>query len=220
MQEEEGLRRRLRSMPSLAGDLPSFDPDAVPDDPVALFMTWFDEAVDAGVPEPHAVVVATSSPDGLPSARVVVLDDVVDGAWHVATDLRSHKAQDLGANPQAALCFYWQPQGRQVRVRGAAHPLAPRRSAEDFLSRSPASRAAALATSPGEPMGAAGDMEQAMTRARARVDAEPGLVLAEWVVYAVVPHEVEFWQGRRDRAHTRVVYRRDAGRWTHRLVWP
>jgi pyridoxamine 5'-phosphate oxidase len=160
---------------------------------------------------------------------VVVLKDLVDGAWQFATDARSRKAQDLAANPAVSLSFYWREQGRQVRLAGRARTLGARASAADFLARSPASRAAALATRPGEPLGSTAELDRAMADARARVERDPSAVLEEWVLVEVVPDEVEFWQGDPRRAHVRVVYRRSADGgaggtadavWERSLIWP
>lgn len=216
------LRRTLRRLPALAGDLPVLDPAALPDDAVAAFLGWLRDALDAGVPEPHAVTVSTVDRAGRPSSRVVVLKDVDEhGRWLFATDRRSGKARDLEAHPAVALAFYWQPLGRQVRVSGTAVALDAQACAADFLARSPASRAAAFATRPGETLPGIEVLHAAMDDARAHVAAEPGAVLADWVVYAVVPEEVELWQGSGSRAHQRVVYRRaDGGGWTRDLVWP
>lgn len=216
------LREQLRRLPVFAGALPRLDPAGVPDDPVELFVAWITAAIEAGVPEPHAMTLATADAVGVPSARVVILKDVRDGGWEFATDARSRKAADVAGNPYGAANFYWQPQARQVRLRGPVLALGPQASAADFLARSPASRAAALAVRPGEPLGSPAELVAAQADALARVGREPGLVLAEWMLAALVPLEVEFWQGDPRRAHTRVVYRRDAvaGPWRHELVWP
>ncbi|MFC8191862.1 pyridoxal 5'-phosphate synthase [Cellulomonas sp. NPDC057328] len=215
------MRELLRSLPALSGDVLPFDPDAAPDHPLALFGDWFAAAVDAGVPEPHAVTLATADADGRPSARVLVLKDVGPDGFAFATDARSGKARDLAGNPRAALTFWWQRVVRQVRVTGTARHLGPQASADDYLARSPASRAAALAVRPGEPLGSVAGLRAAMAAARERVDAEPGLVLPEWQAWVVVPDAVEFWQGSPDRAHVRLVYRRSAdGSWARSLVWP
>lgn len=220
MSTPSSFRDRLRRLPALAGPLPSFDPRLAPPDPVDLFLRWFDEAVEAGVPEPHAMTVSTADADGVPSSRVVVLKDLRDGAWEFATDARSAKAQDLTATPHAAVSFYWQPQGRQVRIRGSVAPRSAEESAADFLARSPASRAAALAVRPGEPLTGTDALEQAFVAARQQVEQEPGLVLPQWRVYAVTPAEVEFWQGDPGRAHVRLRYHREAGQWVSGLRWP
>lgn len=215
------VRELLRSLPALSGAVPPFDPDAAPDDPLTLFGDWFRAAVDARVPEPHAVTLATADAEGRPSARVLVLKDVGPDGFAFATDARSGKAADLAANPRAALTFWWQPVVRQVRVAGAARYLGDDVSAADYLARSPASRAAALAVRPGEPLGSVDELRTAMTAARGRIDAEPGFVLPEWQAWLVVPESVEFWQGSPDRAHVRLVYRRSGdGSWDRSLVWP
>ncbi len=214
------IRDRLRGLPALTGNLPEVDPYALPNDPVQAFEEWFGAAVEAGVPEPHAMVLATAGADGAPSARVVLLADVADGAWVFATDARSRKALDLTAHPRAALTFYWQPLGRQVRLAGAARPLAPEVCAADFLARSPSARAAALASRPGEVLHSVAEMSAAVVEARTRVDREPRLVVPTWQLWAVEPDEVELWQGDSDRAHLRVLYRREDGRWSRHLGWP
>lgn len=213
--EAPTLRARLRRVPALAGDLPSFDVDDVPDDPADLFVRWLEGAIEAGVPEPHAVTVSTAGPDG-PDARVVVLKDVRDGDWELATDARSAKVAQLAADPRVALASYWPAQGRQVRVRGVARRLDPAACVEDFLARSPASRAAAWGTLPGRELPDRETLLAAQRAARDRVD-EP---LPEWVVLAIRPEQVEFFQGDGGRAHTRLVYRRDGAAWTRSLRWP
>ena len=216
----DGVRDLLRSLRVFEGPLPPFDPDDVPDRPDELFVRWLRAAADAGVREPHAMTVATADGAGRPSSRVVVLHDVVDGGWRFATDARSRKSTDLAVNRRAALSFYWREQARQVRLGGPARTLAAEASAADFLARSPASRAAGLATRPGEPLASVAEMEAAMVRAEERVEREPGTVLAEWQLVEVVPDEAEFWQGDPRRAHTRVVYRRGGTGWERELVWP
>ncbi|WP_243738031.1 pyridoxine/pyridoxamine 5'-phosphate oxidase [Cellulomonas shaoxiangyii] len=215
------MRELLRSLPALSGDVLPFEPGTAPDDPLTLFADWFAAAVDARVPEPHAVTLATADADGRPSARVLVLKDVGPDGFAFATDARSGKARDLAANPRAALTFWWQPVVRQVRVAGAARYLGPEVSAADYLARSPASRAAALGVRPGEPLGSVAGLRASMAAARRRTDAEPGFVLPEWQAWVVVPEVVEFWQGSADRAHVRLVYRRSGdGSWARSLVWP
>ncbi len=216
----DGIRDLLSSLRVFEGDLPALDADDVAPTPEAQFVRWLREAVAAGVREPHAVTVATADAAGRPSSRVVVLHDVRGGGWRFATDARSRKGTDLTANPRAALSFYWREQGRQVRLAGPVRSLGAEVSAADFLARSPASRAAGLATRPGEPLGSPAELARAMADARERVEREPGTVLAEWVLYEVVPDEAEFWQGDPGRAHTRVVYRRGADGWESGLVWP
>ena len=221
MTPSDSLAQRLGRIPALAGDLPSFDVDRLPADPMSLVVAWLEEAIAAGVPEPQVMTVATVGPGGRPSSRVVVLKGIADGGLYFATDARSRKARDLAHDPQVAVSFYWQPLGRQVRLVGLASARPAQESGADFLARSPASRAAALATTPGEPLRDLTALRASFDAARARLDAEPGLVLEQWQLIRVDPVEVELWQGRGDRAHVRVQYVvADDGTWSHRLVHP
>lgn len=210
----------LRAVPPPSASAPPFDPATAPTDPVELFTRWFADAVDAGEPEPQTMTVATVGRDGTPSARVVVLRDLDDGTWWFATDSRTRKAQELAANPRAAASFHWPGRVRHVRLSGAVRTLPPEESAADLASRSPASRAAAVAARPEQTLRDPADLATALERARARTEADPGLGVDTWVVYGIVPQEVEFWQGDPDWVHLRLAYRRSGDGWTRELVWP
>lgn len=129
------LRELLRSLPVFAGPLPPVDPD-VAADPVSWFRIWLAAAVDAGIQEPHAMVLSTVDPAGRPDARTLIVKSVAaDGRWRFAGPVTSRKGQDLAISPHAALTFYWPPLGRQVRVRG---PVEERPAAErdaDYAAR-------------------------------------------------------------------------------------
>lgn len=214
------LAHRLRSLPALTGDLPKADPLSFPEDPVDAFIDWLGVAIDSGVPEPHAMGVSTVDVNGTPTSRVVLLTDVRDGCWWFATDGRSVKARDLEADPRCALSFYWQPLGRQVRLTGVARQADPAQRDADFLTRSPSSRAAMLASKAGQTLVMPQEVTRELRRARERVDREPGLVAPHWQVWLVEPVEMEFWQGVSDRAHLRMVYQRHDLSWSRRLVSP
>ncbi|GEA89392.1 pyridoxine/pyridoxamine 5'-phosphate oxidase [Cellulomonas cellasea] len=214
------LRDRLRRTPAFGADLPTFEPDDAPDAPHALFEEWVLGAIDAGAPAPQAMTVSTRGADGSVSARVVVLKDVTAEGWHFATDARSRKVQDLTADAAVAATFYWPTLARQVRLTGRAHPAGAEASAADFRERSPASRGAALATRPGEPLGSHAELVAAIDEATARADADRALVLPEWQLWVVVPDEIEFWQGSPERAHVRAVYRKESTGWTRTRLWP
>ncbi len=199
---------------------PPFDPADAPDDPVVLFTDWFADAVDAGEPEPQAMSVATVAPDGTPSARVVVLRDLYDGTWWFATDSRTRKSQDVRADPRAAASFHWPGRVRHVRLTGRVRTLPAEECAADLARRSPASRAAAVAARPEQPLRDPADLAAALTRARERTEADPTLGVETWVVHGIVPEEVEFWQGDPDWVHLRLAYRRRDQGWTRELLWP
>ncbi|WP_133901830.1 pyridoxine/pyridoxamine 5'-phosphate oxidase [Actinophytocola oryzae] len=211
---------RLRALPSLAGPLPGFDPDAAPADPDELFGHWLAEAVEAGVVEPHAMTLSTVDPTGRPSARVLILKYLVDGCWAFATGSGSRKGKELADTPWAALTFYWPAPGRQVRVRGAVSPASADESAADFLARSPGARGAGLVGNQSEPLSGLAERDRVLDDATGRAAADPGLVAPEWTVYRVVADEVEFWQGDERRRHVRLSYTRDGDGWVRRLLWP
>ena len=131
----------LRSMRTLSGDAPAFDPAQAPADPVVLFRDWLAEAVARGVAEPHAMTLATVDPDGLPDSRTLILKDFGDTGWSFAGHRRSAKGIQLAAHSVAALSFWWQPLVRAVRVRGSVQEASAEESAADLAARSPAARA-------------------------------------------------------------------------------
>ena len=135
------MREVLRGMAVFPAELPEFDVEAAPEDPVELFLTWLNDAVRDKVLGPHTMTLATADGAGRVSSRVLICKDVDDtGRWYFASSSDSEKGRDLAANPHAAASFYWPQQGRQIRVRGRAGSAGRRASAEDFLARPPASR--------------------------------------------------------------------------------
>jgi pyridoxamine 5'-phosphate oxidase len=214
------IRDLLRAIPAVAAPLPGFDPGAAPDDPVPLFVRWLATAIDGRVPEPHAMTLSTVGPAGRPSSRVLVCRDVdAAGAWYFATGAASPKARELGANPNAALTFYWPQQGRQIRVRGRAAPAGAEASAADFLARSPESRAESPTGRQSEILADPAELEIALREARARLAAAPGLT-GDWTLYALTATDVEFWQADEERRHTRLRYERSGRAWARFSLWP
>jgi len=215
----EELRARLRALPSFPTELPAFDPEAVPDTPEPLFLDWLDEAGAAGVLAPHAAALATTDPGG-PSARVLILKDLDESGWQIATPADSRPGAAMAASAEAALTFFWPQLGRQVRVEGAVTRASDAEAAADFLARPAGARATALVGRPPHPL--SGDEEYVTVRARAseRIDADPELVPANWALWRVQATTVEFWQASHDRAHRRLQYVRSGERWERRRLWP
>ena len=219
--EPDGIRDLLRGLEVFPARLPRFDARSVPDDPVALFATWLADAIRAGVLGPHAMTLATADDAGRVSSRVLLCRDVDEaGRWYFASSADSVKGRELAASPRAALSFYWPQQGRQVRVRGTAASAGSQASAADFLARSPASRAEALAGRQSQTLDDLSELGEALSRAQADIAASPGLVAPAWTLYALSADEVEFWQADPQRRHVRLQYQRSATGWTRRLLWP
>jgi pyridoxamine 5'-phosphate oxidase len=218
--QADGGRAFLRALPVLTGSPPQFDVDTAPVDPVALFWAWLQHAVDAGVPEPHAMNISTVDAHGMPQARVLILKAVDEAGWHFAVNSISQKGHDLDANPVAALTFYWPSLVRQVRVVGPVVSDGAAASAADFQTRPLESRAMALTLRQSQPLLDLSELDTELDKARRKLEDDPALVPDEWVSYAVQPVDVEFWQGARDRRHRRLRYQRVDDGWEVSRLWP
>ncbi|HEU0212798.1 MAG TPA: pyridoxamine 5'-phosphate oxidase [Jiangellaceae bacterium] len=183
-----------------------------PAEPVGQFRAWLAAAIAAGLPEPNAMVLATATPDGRPSARHVLLKAVDDTGFVFFTNLASRKATELAANSAVALCFPWFAMARQVVVNGTATPISRSAVAEYWVSRPRDSQLGAWASRQSAVIGSRDDLEAAATAAARRF---PGPVpLPEfWGGYRVEPDEVEFWQGAPGRLHDRLRYTRTENGW-------
>lgn len=189
----------------------------VPDlaaDPITMFERWMGEALAAGVHEPNAMVVATATPDGRPSSRMVLLKGFDADGFVFFTNQASRKGEELATNPRCALLFPWHPLERQVRVDGAAEVLEQERVEAYFASRPRGARLGAWASHQSQPVASRAELAASYARMQERFgdDAEVP-VPPEWGGYRVVPEAVEFWQGRPGRMHDRLVYRRADDGW-------
>lgn len=200
----------------VAGGLPDAAADA---DPIELFQSWFDAARESGILLPESMSLATATPEGMPSVRMVLLKQVDHRGFVFFTNYGSQKARELDANPQAALCFHWAVLQRQVRVAGRVSKVTEEESSAYFATRARGSQVGAWASRQSEILES---REQLEARVR-EIESEYGgdLPLPPfWGGYRLVPERIEFWQGRADRLHDRLRFHRDGPKWTAQRLYP
>lgn len=205
---------------SRQGDGPGLEPGDLGGDPVAAFTAWLDAARAAGADLPEAMALATASPERGPAVRMVLLRGADESGFRFFTNRESAKAADLAALPRGALCFHWMhPRQRQVRVEGRVEPLGERESAAYFATRPPGSRVSAWASPQSRVVADRAALEALWDEARRTHGDDPQLP-PFWGGYLLVPDRIEFWQGRLDRLHDRIDFRRDGGAWVSRRLAP
>lgn len=188
-------------------------------DPHVALQTWLAEA-ERVADRPQVMTLATATPDGLPSARIVLLRGLDEGGLVFFTNRESRKGEELRANPRAALVLHWWDLGRQVRVEGAVEEIARSDSAEYWGTRPRASRVAGWVSEQSRPLASRDELDVAYADAEARF-AEGDVPLPDhWGGYRVVPEIVEFWRHRENRLHDRVRFTREPDGWRRERLAP
>lgn len=191
-------------------------------DPIALFRAWFDQAIAAEVREPNAMTLATASKDAEPSARIVLLKGFDESGFVFFTNYDSDKGRQLAENPRAALCFFWQPLERQVRIQGSVTKVTAEESERYFHSRPRGSQLGALASRQSEVIASREVLEEEIAALHRTYGETSEIPLPPfWGGYRVAPLRIEFWQGRSSRLHDRLLYSRRAdGTWARARLSP
>ena len=189
-------------------------------DPIELFKDWMGEADRTEPSDANAMNLATVNADGMPSSRMVLLKDVDQCGFTFYTNLGSHKAQDLAANPRAALCFHWKFLKRQIRIEGTIEAVDEEEADAYFASRDRASRIGAWASKQSQVLVGRFDLEKRVAEFTAKFHIGEVPRPEFWSGYRVFPVLIEFWTDKPFRLHERLVYHRADDGWTAETLYP
>jgi pyridoxamine 5'-phosphate oxidase len=188
-------------------------------DPITQFGNWWQEAMNSQLEEVNAMTLATVSPEGKPSARIVLLKDYDENGFVFFTNYESGKGRDMNTNPYAALVFFWKELERQVRIEGMVAKLDTAESDAYFHSRPEGSRIGAWASPQSTVVSGREELEERYEAMKDKFRESDIPRPGHWGGYIVKPVMIEFWQGRPSRMHDRIVYRYENGQWNiHRLA--
>jgi len=199
------LRREYISQP--------FNEDCVAADPTAQFITWFREAVQAEQIDPEAMTLSTATPDGRVSARIVLLKGCDDRGFAFFTNYESLKSREMAGNPWIALTFYWSTLHRQVRIEGRVEKVSAAETKDYFQTRPRGSQLGAWASPQSETLRDRGELESYLAETEARFAGQPIPCPPFWGGFRLKPDRIEFWQGRENRLHDRILYSLCEGNW-------
>jgi pyridoxamine 5'-phosphate oxidase len=182
-------------------------------DPVVQFEYWFDEAMGANVPEPHAFMISTVDGDGKPSSRIVLLRNADQNGFVFFTNYKSRKGHNIDVNPHVCATFFWHDLQRQVRVEGTIEKISAAESDEYFATRPRESQIGAWASNQSEVLESREALEERTAELTLQYEGQTVPRPPHWGGYRIKPTSVEFWQGRASRLHDRFLYTLEGTKW-------
>ena len=191
-------------------------------DPLSVFRTWLEEAHHVGLPEPSAAALATVDAKGRPSVRIILLRGLDERGFTFYTNLGSRKGMELERRDgaPAALCFYWPPLARQVRIEGTATQVTDEEADAYWATRPRGHQVAAYASDQSKPIAGREELEARYAEWDQRLP-ESGVPRPPfWSGFRIAPDSIEFWEGRANRLHERVLYRREGSHWIASILCP
>lgn len=215
------LKSSIKTVVTLGKGVIQGLPEAADDrDPIELFTEWFHAAQESGLLLPESCALATATADGMPSVRQVLLKHVDARGFVFYTNYGSSKAKEMEENPRAALCFHWPILERQVRVAGSVARIPEEESTEYFSTRSRGSCIGAWASKQSDPLPSRATLKGRVKEYEARYPGNDVPLPPFWGGYRLVPERIEFWQGKADRLHDRLVFTRAGEGWGTERLYP
>lgn len=215
------LKSSIRTIVTLGKGVVQGIPDADAErDPIELFREWYGVAEESGLLLPESMALATATPEGAPSVRMVLLKEVDERGFVFFTNYESRKAAELEANPQAALCFHWGVLERQVRVEGRVERVSEEESRAYYRSRARGSRIGAWASKQSRVLPERQALEARVKEFEERYPGDDVPLPSFWGGYLLRPSVIEFWQGKASRLHDRLRFRRQGDGWATELLYP
>lgn len=215
-----GSSKRSALSSAIAAIMPELPETQLGHEPIALFQTWFEEAVAAGAKEPTAMALATVDESGQPDVRMVLMKGVDEGGFIFYTNLGSAKAKALQHDGRVALCFYWDKIDKQIRVRGRVERVSDEEADAYFATRQRLSQIGAWASRQSQPMRGYFELETAVAKAALRFAVGEVPRPPFWSGFRAVPEQIEFWKQMPFRRHQRILYTRNGKDWGKQWLFP
>jgi len=213
----KGLRTLLTAG---QGTIVGLDDATVDSDPIELFSNWFEAADKSGLFLPESVALATAGSDGKPSVRMVLLKSYDENGFVFFTNYDSRKSVELSENPQAALLFHWGVLQRQVRIEGVVEKVSEADSDVYFASRGRGSQIGAWSSKQSEPLSTRLELQTSFREMEKRFDGQEIKRPPHWGGFRLRPEQIEFWQGKANRLHDRIIFSRSEDSWAAERYYP